>query len=343
MIYENSLYRESISLIASEIPVCKGNILITGATGLIGACLTDIFAYCNMNRGTKFKVYALGRNRRKLNNRFGYCKDIEVIPQNVVDEIRLDGIDYIIHAASNADPESYALYPAETIVTNVLGARNVLELAKTDQARVLLISTFEVYGIMERDEYRESDFGVIDGNQLRSSYPESKRTAELLFRSYNDEYGVDGVIAHLSSIYGPTMLKRDSKAHAQFLRNALAGENIVLKSKGEQIRSYCYVLDAVSGLLKVLFDGERGEAYNVANMESVSSIAGLADRIAKIADTKVVFKIPHELERKGFSNPQNCILNTEKINALGWRGKYSLNEGLIETITILRQSGDEFL
>ena len=158
----------------------------------------------------------------------------------------------------------------------------------------------------------------------------------MLFRSYYDEHGVDCVIARVSSIYGPTMQKDDSKAHAQFLRNALAGENIVLKSKGTQRRTYCYVIDAVSGLLALLFKGKSGEAYNVANADSIATIAEVAQTIADLSGTKVIFDLSDAVESKGFSSPQNCVLNTEKINALGWFGKYDLKQGLAETLEILR-------
>ena len=201
----------------------------------------------------------------------------------------------------------------------------------------MLASTFEVYGKLDQDEYSEDDFGNIDFNSIRSGYPESKRVSELLFRSYFEEYGVDCVIARLSSVYGATMQKGDSKAHAQFLKNALDGEDIVLKSPGTQKRSYCYVVDAVSGMLTALTRGKSGEAYNIANDQSIATIAEMAQTIADIAGTKIKFELPDEIERKGFSKPQNCVLKTKKIKALGWKGKYSLASGLRETLSTLQE------
>ena len=336
MIYENSKYRESISRIAFELPIKEGSFLITGATGLIGSCMIDVFAWANQNLNCCFRIYALGRSGEKLNKRFAYCKDVVPVVQSIEEPLEIGGVNYILHAASNADPRTYAQMPAETILTNVIGARNTLECAKNNHARILLTSTFEVYGKLDQDVYAEDDYGLIDENQIRSCYPESKRTSEILFRAYHDEYGVDSVIARLASIYGPTMLANDSKAHAQFLRNAINGENIVLKSKGEQKRTYCYVMDAVSGLLKVLFSGKSCEAYNVANDASIATIAELASCVAELAETKVVFDLPDEIESKGFSKPQNCVLETTKIKALGWQGKFSLKQGLKETMDILK-------
>lgn len=337
MIKDSITYKNSIKNIASEIGVPGGRILVTGSTGLIGSCIIDVLLAANELFGKKFEVYALGRNAEKLENRFGKNDSLHFVVQDITEPLVIDDLDYIIHAASNADPKSYALYPAETIITNILGAKNVLDYCRGRKTRVLFTSTFEVYGKLDQDEYYEDQYGIIDLNLIRSSYPESKRTSEMLFKAYSDEYGVDCVIARLSSIYGPTMKSDDSKAHAQFLRNALAGEDIVLKSKGDQLRTYCYLMDAVSGLFTVLFKGKTAEIYNVANENSIVSIAELAKTIAEYAGTKVVFDLPDEVENKGFSKPQNCVLKTDKILGLNWTGKYDINSGIRETMDILRE------
>ncbi len=238
MVINNSTYIHSIKRIASELPVDEGVFLVTGASGLIGSCVVDVLSAANLFFHKHLEIYAMGRDAEKLNRRFGITPDVHCVVQNVTDAISIEGINYIIHAASNADPISYAKFPVETILTNVVGAKNVLDYCKTNKTRVLLTSTFEVYGKLDQDTYGENEYGLIDLGLLRSCYPESKRTAEMLSKSYYDEYGVDCVIARLASIYGPTMQTNDSKAHAQFLRNALAGKRIVLKSKGTQKRTY---------------------------------------------------------------------------------------------------------
>lgn len=339
MFTNSSTYNNTVFRIASEIPIAEGNVLITGATGLIGSFMVDVFVAANKIYAKNINIYATGRSQEKLEKRFGHIHSVHCLAQNIMDPIKIEGLDYIVHTASNADPRSYALFPVETILTNVLGAKNVLDYCKSNSTstRVLLTSTFEVYGKLPQDEYSENDFGIIDLNLIRSSYPESKRSAELLFIAAHDEYNIDCVIARLSSIYGPTMQENDSKAHAQFIRNAISGENIVLKSKGTQRRTYCYVADAVSGLLAILFKGKSGEAYNVANDKSVATIAEVANTLALLTDTKVIFDTPDEIESKGFSKPQNCILKTEKIKKIGWSGKYDLKAGLSETLTVLRE------
>lgn len=332
-------YRDSIEKLAKELPINRGSFLITGATGLIGSCLIDVLIAAN-KKGSSFKIFALGRSKERIIKRFG----IEVVPveQDIATPLEeVETFNYIIHCASNADPKSYALQPVETILTNVIGSKNVLDYCKKHTStRMLLTSTFEVYGSIDGvSSYREDVSGVIDQTVLRNGYPESKRCCELLLRSYADEYNVNGVIVRLPSVYGPTMLKSDSKAHAQFIKNALKHENIVLKSKGEQRRTYCYVLDAVSGIFKVLFDGVKGEAYNISNENSVASIADVAHSCAEIAGTKVIFDMPDEIEAKGFSRSKDCILDNTKLKSLGWSAQYSLHDGLMETIGYLEEEG----
>ena len=342
MIFESEIYKSSLRKLFSILPEKKDAIiLITGATGLIGSCIADAFLLSDIEIGTNYTVIALGRSEEKLKQRFSYASDHIVFQaQDINDPYNGDvKPDIIIHAASNADPVAYALHPAETLLTNIYGTKNMLDLAKGCGARLLLTSTFEVYGKIENnDVYSENMSGVIDQTSIRSCYPESKRSAELLLRCYVQQYGISAVIARLCSIYGATMLKNDSKAHAQFIRNGLAGENIVLKSEGKPRRTYCYVIDAVAGLLQILRNGADGEAYNVSNENSVASIAEVARTVAKICETKVVFDLPDEVEKKGFSKPQNCILDNSKLRSLGFCGRYPLEDGLRETISILRES-----
>ncbi len=339
MITKSITYKKALQKVSSTIDHAGARILVTGATGLVGSSLIDVLLTANSFCGADFEIFALARNETKLKSRFVPSTKLHLIAQDILEPILIRNIDYIVHTASYADPVSYARYPTETILTNVIGTKNVLDYCKSSDypTRVLLTSTFEVYGNSDIDEYNESNYGIIDLDLLRSCYPESKRLSELLLRSYHHEFGVNGVIARLSSIYGSMMKLDDSKAHAQFIRNALLGENIVLKSNGIQKRTYCYVLDAVIGILTVLFKGEIDNSYNVTNSNSVVSIADLAKTIANISGTDVVFSNPTSDELLGFSRPSNCILVTDKIEKLGWFPQYDLYSGLVETITILRE------
>lgn len=343
-VYSSILYQQQIDLIARDIPQIEKTILVTGATGMIGSTIVDTLLYSNREYENHLTILALGRNRNKLEDRFSYVKDtdnLDYIVQDISTPLDTNlNIDYIIHAASNADPVAYATHPTETLLTNIYGTNNMLSYCREHlNTRMLLTSTFEVYGKTEGKElYAEGDSGEVDLNQIRSCYPESKRSAELLLRCYHKQYGVDGVIARLCSIYGPTMSENDSKAHAQFIRNGLRGQNIVLKSKGLQKRTYCYLMDTVSGILTVLFKGESGNAYNIANENGVITIAALSEKIASICNSKIVYDCPDEIENKGFSRPQNCVLINSKLKALGWEGRYTLDEGLKTTLEILKEA-----
>lgn len=334
----NTIYREALERVIPEVAIKDGKVLVTGATGLIGSCIIDLLMLSN-EHGRQFEVYALGRSMEKLSARFEAFKQstrLHFIEQDIMKPLD-SGIsyDYIIHGASNADPRNYALYPAETMLINLEGAKNILNYCKENkETKVLLMSTFEVYGNTGKDIYSETDCGVLDINKIRSCYPESKRCMEIMTRCYVDEYGVKAVIGRLCSIYGPTMAIDDRKAHAQFIRNGLNGEKIVLKSKGEQRRTYCYVIDAVTGLLCVLAKGTIGEAYNVANENAVVSIAEVASTVAEIAGTSVIMQLPDDFEKKGYSTPQNCILDNGKLKQLGWNGNYDIQKGISETLTI---------
>ena len=330
-------YFDGINKVAKSLSIKSGIILVTGATGLVGSCIIDVLLAANSMYNADYKIYALGRDRNKIVSRFG--NKVVPIVQNIVDKLPMNvEYDYIIHAASNADPRTYAIQPVETVLTNVIGNNNIFEYCRYHKkTRVILTSSFEVYGKIENhDIYKEEDCGILDFQILRNGYPESKRCAEILLHSYVEEYNIDAVIARLSSIYGPTMQVNDSRAHAQFIRNALHGDNIVLKSKGLPRRTYCYVTDAASAILYVLFNGKTGEVYNIANEKSIASIAEVAQTIAGIVGTSVVFDFPDEIESKGFSKPQNCILDNSKLRKLGWHAEYILENGMRETIQTLK-------
>lgn len=336
-------YQEDLKQIASYIPPSETprSVLITGASGLIGSLLVDAFLWNNNNNGGNDTVYALSRTEKKLTERFRYAENdshLVILAKDITKPLDDDKtFDYIVHAASNADPGTYALYPVETVQTNIIGTTNVLEYAVHHPGtRVLFTSTMEVYGTMpDGTSSTEDMYGLIDFNSIRSGYPESKRVSEILCRSYVEEYGADALVTRLGYIYGPTMTDSDNKVVAQFIRKAINKENIVLKSKGEQRRSYCYASDTVSGIVCALFCGEKGQAYNVSNRDSVITIAEMAQVAAKIAGTSVEFDLLSEIEIKGSSKSQDAVLDEGKLRELGWAPKYSFEEGVSRTVKIL--------
>lgn len=347
-IYQNDLYMDDVKAVCClDLPWEKlegKSMLVSGSTGMIGSCLIDVVMQKNRTDGLNCKVYALGRDAEKAKIRFGYCKDCPEFEFIAHDINRPFGHDlressFVLHLASNTHPVQYSTDPIGTVTTNIIGTNNLLEFAARHNAeRFLFASSVEVYGENRGDveKFDESYLGYIDCNTLRAGYPESKRCGEALCQAYRKQYGLDIVIPRFSRIYGPTMLTGDTKASSQFIRNAAAGEDIVLKSEGNQFYSYTYVTDAVSGLLTVLLKGKCGEVYNIADEGSDITLKELARLCAEAAGTKVVFDLPDEEESRGYSKTTTARLETKRIRDLSWKAKTDIKSGLAKTIDILK-------
>ena len=336
------LYQEDLGRIMGipEIERLKGkSFLITGATGLIGVCLID--ALMNYNRqGADIHIYAIGRNWEKAKSRLGeYELDehFHFVEQDVRQPLPEDiQVDVVIPLASNTHPLAYSQYPIETIEINIKGAEHALNKALTCGATVLYPSSVEVYGNARGEDVFTEDYtGKLNLENARASYPESKRLSEALCLSYMAERGVDVKIARLSRVFGPTMLASDTKASSQFIMKALAGENIVLKSKGEQFFSYTYVADAVKSMLYILLHGESGKAYNVANHDCNVKLKDFARACAHWAGKEVVFDLPSEVEQKGYSVAMQAILDNTRLLSIGFIPMYSFNQSVQRTLNVL--------
>lgn len=317
----------------------SARILITGATGLVGAFLTDCLLALSDQNALDLRLYALCRNAARAKERFG--ERVNAIAADVSEETALPECDYIIHAASNAHPKAFSADPVGTMLANILGVRNLLEhLRAQGHGRLLFVSTGEIYGDNPaiRDGFSETDFGKIDSMNPRACYPESKRAAETLCASYLSQYRVDSVVARLCYVYGPTITNENSRADAQFLRNALSKTNIIMKSAGAQVRSYCYVADAARALITILSGGESGSAYNVANRAAVRSIREYAETLAKVAGVQVKFETPEDAEKRGYSTVSRAVQKPDRLEALGWKPLFSFEEGIEHTFRIIEEA-----
>lgn len=349
-IYENQLYLSDVKTIAEmNLPWQKlqdSSILISGASGLVGSFLIDVLMMRNKQYGLNCKVFALGRNAQRAKDRFEYCWDDDnflFVSHDINFPLTIEGVekvDYVLHLASNTHPVAYSTEPISTITTNIIGTQNMLDFAVSHESkRMAFASSNEIYGENRGDveKFEEDYCGYIDCNTLRAGYPESKRCGEALCQAYKSQKGLDIVIPRLTRSYGSTLLQTDTKAMSQFIKKAIAGENIVLKSDGNQYYSYTYVADAVSGLLTVLLLGENGEAYNIADEASDIKLKDLAKVIADIAGTEVVFELPDAVESAGYSKATKARLSNNKIALLGWKANYSINEGIKNTINIIKE------
>lgn len=318
-------------------------IMISGATGMIGKCLIDLLMLHNKSEKAPIHVIALSRNEARARERFGTYWDNDYflyLSCDVNEEIPECGpVDYVIHAASNTHPLQYSEDPIGTIASNVVGTKNLLDYAVSHRAlHFCFVSSVEVYGENRGDteKFDEKYLGYIDCNTLRAGYPESKRLGETLCNAYSQTYGLAFTIPRLSRVYGPTMTPSDTKAISQFIGKAAAGENIVLKSEGNQKYSYTFVTDAVSAVLYTILLGMPGEAYNVADEKSDITLKELAEILARVAGTQVVFELPDEKERRGYSTATKAMLNADKLKRLGWNPRVHMEEGLKCTVKEMR-------
>lgn len=303
-------------------------IMISGGTGFIGSFITNVFRYRNEKYNSNVRIVSLTRRGGVSDDTVKYLKaDITKLISYA------DTVDFILHLASNTHPKQYGKDPVGTITTNVIGCDNLLKLAAEKKATFLLASSVEIYGQGCKEPMNEHYFGYLDCNIARNGYNEAKRTCEALCQSYKQQYGVEVKIARLARVYGADK-KLDTKAMSQFMDKAIAGEDIILKSKGNQRFSYCYIADAVSGILKVLLDGENGEAYNISDEDEGLSLGDYAEYIASLANKKVIYKIEND---EAASRASYALLDFSKLKSLGWKPLYKVAEGLERTYKIKKR------
>lgn len=335
-IYEESLL-SAASCVKGLDRLKGGTVMVTGATGLIGSAVVDMLAAGGV------KAVAAVRSEEKFRERFGEPAEKGRVAFARYDAQETAGFsvipDYIIHCAGNSHPQSFRQEPVETLMGNITGLDNLFRFARENKLtkRILYVSSSEVYGSRNSSElYKEEDYCYLDFLNSRACYPSGKRAAETLCSCYIEEYGMDAVVVRPGHVYGPTMTESDSRAASQFFRDVLQGKDIVMKSSGLQLRSYCHVLDCASAILTVLLEGVCGEAYNISNPDSVVTIRDMAECIADCAGRRIIFQEATETEKKGFNFMPCSALDAGKLLQLGWKGRYPMKEGVRNTLECLK-------
>lgn len=313
-------------------------VLITGATGLIGASLVRALLAID-----GIKILAFVRNEDKAKNTLGDNINMEFIIGDIINPIVVnEKVDFIFHCASVTTSKIMVERPVETLFTSIEGTKNVLELARVKGTKsVVYVSSMEMYGSFNELDHDviEEDLGYINPLNVRSNYPESKRLCENMCVAYLTEYNVPVKIARLAQTFGAGILPSENRVFAQFARSAIKEENIVLHTNGLSEGNYCYIRDCMTALLTILLKGKDGEAYNVSNPASHITIANMAKMVAeKITGGKinVVFDIP-ESNTFGYAPDTKMKLNSDKLQKLGWKPEIGLEEAYRRMIKYMNE------
>lgn len=332
-------------IFSGELALREAAFLITGATGLVGLSLIRSLLCLNRETGGSLRILAAVRSLEKAENRFGNLYDrpeLEFVCADITKPFDISAkVDYVIHCAAVTASKMMVDKPVDTIMTGVIGTKNVLDLAVRKRVKSFVyVSSMEVYGNCRKIEHEitESDQGYLDPLAVRSSYSESKRLCENICIAYQVQYGVPVKIARLAQTFGAGVPLSENRFFAQLAKSVMTNRDIVLHTTGESEGNYCYLRDTVSGLLTILLYGQEGEAYNVANPQAHMTIRELAELVAeRIAGNRirVVFDIP-KTNLYGYAPDTKMKLNSQKLQSIGWKPEVSLEEAFNRMISSMR-------
>ena len=302
----------------------KKVILVTGGAGFLGSHLCE-------------KLLSLGHQVLCLDNYFTGRRenvshliqhpDFELVRHDVTEPIRLE-VDQIYNLACPASPRYYQQNPIKTIKTSVMGAINVLGLAKRIGARVFQASTSEVYGDPIIHPQPESYWGNVNPVGLRSCYDEGKRVAETLFFDYHRQNGVEIRVARIFNTYGPRMQAGDGRVVSNFIVQALRGEDLTIYGDGTQTRSFCYVDDLVEGFVRLMNSEGLTGPVNLGNPQEFTMLELAEQVLAEVGGRSRLVHLPLPADDPRQRRP-DITLAKEK---LAWQPQVPLQEGLVRTV-----------
>ena len=335
-------YWTDIERVVAQITDIEGlfgrSFLLTGTNGMIVSSVADVLLWLNEKKGADMNLFFAARDENRLKQRFPYSKigsDYQYLYFDAAKSISLDAqVDFIVNGASPADPSSFTRFPVETMMSSLNGVHTLLETAREGRTkRFLQISSSEVYGKKhDAAPYNEDEYGFVDVLNARACYPAAKRAADTLCVAYGSEYGLDTVIIRPGHIYGPSVTEADSRVSSLFIRLAAAGKDLMMKSPGRQMRSYCYTLDCASAILTVLLHGEPQTAYNISNRQSVVTIREMGEAFAEAGHVKLTIVDATEEEKKGYNLMENSSLDATRLENLGWKALFDMKDGARRTL-----------
>ncbi|MCO6401212.1 MAG: NAD-dependent epimerase/dehydratase family protein [Verrucomicrobia bacterium] len=320
----------------------NARILISGAYGFVVAYLVEALLYANERLQLGARVTGVVRNRDKAMKRFAaYAgrNDLDFLFQDVCEPLAEEvHADYVIHGASWASPKYYGSQPVGSLLPNVLGTYQLLELARRRQSRgFLFFSSAEIYGRVDPSAIPtpETYEGRVQPTEVRSCYAESKRMGETMCVAWHKQHEVPATMARIFHTYGPGMALDDGRVFADFTRDILERRNIRMMSDGAHRRTFCYLSDAAVALLLIMLKGQPGTAYNMGNDDAEVSIAELADTMVNLFPDRNL-----RVERVGDSHPAGYLRttvdracpNTQRLRGLGWTPRVGVEEGFRRTV-----------
>jgi Nucleoside-diphosphate-sugar epimerases len=305
-------------------------VMISGATGYVPQYIVHGIMRHNDLFNSNIKVIALCRNKEKAAARFSDHigrNDFHIIIQDILSEIDYnEHIDYIIHAASPAGSADCNVDKLMTFDVNVEGCRNLLELARKNNAIFMLFSSIDVYGKGEGERFTEDYSGALDPSSARFVYASAKRAAEVLCLCYSQK-GVITKIVRPTQIMGGGINLDDGRLHIDMISQIKANSEIVLKGDGTPVRSFIYITDAITAILTVLTKGESGQAYNICNENNEASVMQLAEAMSECASDNI--KVSYNMKTRNedpavLFAPSVSVESWDKICSLGWRPEVDL-------------------
>lgn len=309
-------------------------ILVTGATGLIGSSLVRTISYADDRLDLGVKVVALVRDveraRELLAEELRSFRCISLLEGDVVEQLNIDEhIDYVIHTASPTASSFFVNNPVETLRTAVIGTDNIIRIAmQTGAEGFVYLSSMEIYGaVTEEALLDENTLGPVDPLSTRSCYPESKRACEALVSAYASEYGMRAMSVRLAQTFGAGVPSSDRRIFAMMARCAMRGDDIILQTKGESRNPYVYTAQAVEAILCILFRGEGGMSYNVANPSTYCSIVEMGELVSKvISNGNIHVRFNEHGDASKYPPTRYWKLDTSKVEALGWKSRGTLED-----------------
>lgn len=348
MIHMDSIIEEDIKTLSENLKEFEGTIkgntfLITGGAGFLGSWFSDvidsfggkIICVDNLSSGSKKNIeHLIGK------------KNYTFVEEDILKYEPKEKIDYIVHMSSIASPPLYMRLPVETLDTNILGTRKLLEIARENQVKgFLLMSTSEIYGNPTEDQFptKETFYGIVNSFGPRSMYDEGKRAAEAYCYSYYHKFKLPIRVSRTFNTYGPRLdveaTSQYGRALIKFVHQALSGNQITVYGDGKQSRSFCYITDQIEGLFRLLLTpGIDGEAFNIGNPKEFT-VLELANMIIEITKSKSEISMDSPANYNLKDDPRRRLPDISKANRMfGYSPKVSLEDGLKRVVSWMKKT-----